>query len=105
MSELTLERLKVARNAPAILLKLAAILRYKIVALCGDPNDQDGALYPPSVEELAKLLDEELRLFDLIEFARLEAFNRTCREVADDSLLSSLEAWRYAVLESAHYEP
>src|SRR5579862_6611796 len=87
------------RKIGALTLKLAAILRCRLVEIYGDPADADGPFYPPTVEDLARLLDEEIRLADLLEFLRSEAFRQAPSEWNCDPLSVSLEEWRIGLIE------
>ncbi len=58
------------RKIPAVTLKMATILRARLIDLCGEPSDPECPIYPPTVEDIAFLLEEELSFTDLVGMLR-----------------------------------
>jgi len=54
------------RKIPAVTLKMATILRTRLIDLCGEPSEPEGPMYPPTVEDIAFLLEGELSFADLV---------------------------------------
>ncbi len=90
--------LEATRNAPALVYKLAALIRLRIIELTGE-------IHAPSVLELVTILEEELNLFQLITIVRSDAYAELGDVTQGDSLLGRLETWRLRITEGGHFEP
>jgi len=90
--------IEATRNAPALVYKLAALIRLRIIELTGEGH-------APSVLELVTILEGELNLFQLIRNVECEAYAECGDVTRGDSLLGRMELWRHRVTEGGHFEP